>query len=687
MATQTGLAISTTRTWLTWLWTAIGYTVIGLTALIFRTHDLGGFVTVDEINFWVHRSEQFLNALQSGDYAATAISYHPGVTTMWLGSAGLLLRQFLSTAGLLEETSFPILLMFMRLPAALIHTLGVLLGYRLLRCLLPPYAALLAAFFWAVDPFVIAYSRLLHVDGLATTFGTLSLLAACVYWHHEHKASTLLLSAVCCGLAILSKSPSLILLPFVGLLAAAAQLSEVPPQAQQRSWWRLARALISRSLLIWCMILIATLFVLWPAMWIDPLRVYKLVLFGAEAEGLQPHMHGNFFLGRPIDAPGPLFYAATLALRTTPWTLLGLLLLGMWRTIPAAARRDLAALAGFVILFTLAMSIFPKKFNRYLVQAFPIVDILAAYGLLWGLGWLGKLTRATERIPPLVLRYVQSGWISILMGLALINAWAWHPYQIAAFNQLLGGAQAGAETFMIGWGEGLEQAAAWLNKQPDITGVRTASTLSVALQPYLRKGAQAMGPRQGKLPEKTGYVVIYVRSVQDGLLAPPFDQFYGRAKPLHIVSVKGLDYVWIYHAPPSIEQLRPAAFGPDIRLYGFSQQGSLQRGQTVSFRLVWEPRTPPPIDYTLFAHLIGPDGQRYAQVDLLYPTSQWSDNRYTTTEMLLSIPAEAPAGTYRVAIGLYNAADGARLPLKATDALTPAVAGPDALLLTPLKID
>ncbi len=90
----------------------------------------------------------------------------------------------LLAAGLLADESFATRLALLRLPVVLAHMLGLLLGYRLLRRLLPPTVAALAAFLWAVDPFIIGYSRLLHVDALAGTFMTLSLLAACLYWYH-----------------------------------------------------------------------------------------------------------------------------------------------------------------------------------------------------------------------------------------------------------------------------------------------------------------------------------------------------------------------------------------------------------------------------------------------------------------------------------------------------------------------
>src|SRR5687768_7942620 len=62
---------------------SISYLLIALVALAPRLVSLGSFVTVDEQAFWMPRSDTFLRAIQSGDFPATAISTHPGVTTMW----------------------------------------------------------------------------------------------------------------------------------------------------------------------------------------------------------------------------------------------------------------------------------------------------------------------------------------------------------------------------------------------------------------------------------------------------------------------------------------------------------------------------------------------------------------------------------------------------------------------------
>jgi 4-amino-4-deoxy-L-arabinose transferase-like glycosyltransferase len=674
---------------------SISYVVLALIALAPHVLSLGSFVTVDEMAFWQPRSDAFLRAIQSGDFPATAISTHPGVTTMWLGSAGIVLRRALLAWGLLHDDSFPIVLALFRLPVVLAHTAGILAGYAMLRRILPALAAALAALLWAADPFVIAYSRVLHVDALAGTFITLSLLAACVYWLHDRRMRFLALSAISAGLAIMSKSPALALPPLIGLIALAAQRRDQAPSAKDASRSIVQPAFVLRlwsflwPLALWAALCLLTAVALWPALWAGPLQAIEQVRVGVVGEGAEPHMQGNFFLGRPDDSPGLLFYPVALALRLTPWTLLGLLLLPIaWRRARdlAPARRSLALLLAYVLLFTLAMSLFPKKFNRYIEPVFPALDILAAVGLLaigdWGLRVWNRLRSSS----PFADRRsgAQALLVLALAAASLANIAYWHPHEIAAYNQALGGARAGAYAFLTGWGEGLEQAASWLNEQPDITGVRVATTQPSALQPYMRDGAQALAASDS-LPDRTGYVVVYVRSTQ-GLVWPPFDRFYPGAAPLHVVQIHGVDYAWIYQAPPPVTQAQPADFGEQIHLRGLIWDGVAEPGQPLALNLAWEVRAPPEADYMLFAHLIGAGGQRVAQVDIPYPTSGWRPGRYVTTDLPLALPADAPAGAYQLVIGLYDPANGRRLALRTGAPIDPALDGPDALVLTRVQI-
>src|SRR5262245_56676410 len=104
------------RFWLVSLAIPASYLFIGGVALAVLARQLGNFVTLDEVDFWLHRAEQFLAAIEAGDFAATALSTHPGVTTMWLGSLGILLRHGLTATGWLIDQPFPTMLALMRLP-------------------------------------------------------------------------------------------------------------------------------------------------------------------------------------------------------------------------------------------------------------------------------------------------------------------------------------------------------------------------------------------------------------------------------------------------------------------------------------------------------------------------------------------------------------------------------------------
>jgi hypothetical protein len=696
----------------------VGYLLVALAALIPRALDLGRFITDDEANFWLHRSDVFLNAVRSGDFIATAITTHPGVTTMWLGAGGIVARRALTGWGLLHSEAFPVILAFMRLPVVLVHVAAITAGYGLLRRMLPPRRfpalALLAALLWAADPFVVGYSRLLHTDALAMSFATLSLLAASWFWNHRAGRRWLVLSGIAAGLAFLSKSPALVLLPAVGLVALLAAFdmddrratsddrpslqppaSSLQPPASNQAHSPFVRLWsFVLPLGIWAALATLTVFVLWPALWVSPLAAYRQVQIGVTVEGAQPHMLGNFFLGRQDDAPGLLYYLLALPLRLTPWTLFGLLALPLaWWQMRRAARdgraqgRDLLALVAFVALFIAAMSVFPKKFDRYLVPAFPSLDILAAFGLYgigdWGLGIRHRLRRESPisiLSPP-----IKGVWPAGIVLAALLNVAWWQPYQIVAFNQLFGGTPTGARTFFMGWGEGLEQVAAWLNAQPDITSVRTIALRVTSLNPYLKDGAQADFPKGDQLRDRTGYVVVYLPQTQAGPPDAPFDRFYGRAAPLHVVRIHGVDFAWIYQAPPAVAQERPAGFGPNIRLYGFDAGGAWQRGQAMSLRLIWQATAPPPADYWLFAHLVGPDGRRHAQLDLPYPTGGWAPGRFTATDLPITLPADAPPGTYRLQIGLYLPG-GERLALTADDPRDRAPDSADTLVLTTFEV-
>ena len=81
-------------------------------------------------------------------------------------------------------------------------------------------------------------------------------------------------------------------------------------------------------------------------------------------------------------------------------------------------------------------------------------------------------------------------------------------------------------------------------------------------------------------------------------------------------------------------------------------------GDSVKISLQWEPAAAIGAVYHTYVHLLALDGDRIAQSDrqpggVYYPTTLWQVGERLLDEHILALPADAPAGTYRLAAGMY----------------------------------
>lgn len=93
---------------------------------------------------------------------------------------------------------------------------------------------------------------------------------------------------------------------------------------------------------------------------------------------------------------------------------------------------------------------------------------------------------------------------------------------------------------------------------------------------------------------------------------------------------------------------------------------TLAPGETLHITLRWLTTEPLEHSYKLFVHLTGDDAQPLAQWDGLpgmntRPTDQWEAGEAVTDHVLLPVPEQLTAGTYRVLAGLYDPETGERL--------------------------
>ena len=644
--TVSEVRMSRGRRLLGWLPFALFVAITLRMGLQSRMPDLDRFLTPDETR-WTCRAANFWNGLASGDLAATYQKEHPGVLTMWLGGLGqdvdpeadwAVACRDIPMSKLVAEAPRPALegirdrLFAGRRTVARFVALCLVLAIVLSARLLGVYVALMAGVLLMLDPFSIALGRVLHVDALTSSMMLLSALTLLLALHGAIEggggrsadgrrgpmAGWLLLSGGLAGLAALAKSPGLFLLPWAGLVlgldawerraAEAAAGSRIAvamralPVAVAVALWRL---------LPWLLAAMAAYLVAWPAMWEAPLTTLSQVFGGAADYAANPHEGHNYYRGRPIGDPGPTFYAVAWWWRTTPWTLLGLVLAawGIWsgrRTgvlIPERsgfpqARRDLPVLRGlllFALFFGLFMSLGAKKFDRYLLPAIPPLLVVAGWGWaqvsIWFSRWSSRtLAKVDEaEVPAEQVEEIRSTlrnmglvpWGLLLFGLGIGNSLHHHHY-LTFFNPLAGGQAAAPEALLVGWGEGTGDPARWLNRHPDATELEVATRYRSAFGPLFSGRALEMNKID---PATVDYYLFYINQLQRDLDPELIERYglhvegaaagtpawwaeierrieRGAQPPAHVTRIGDLVYALLYenrNRAPAVEAIRRLA--------------------------------------------------------------------------------------------------------------------------------
>lgn len=151
-----------------------------------------------------------------------------------------------------------------------------------------------------------------------------------------------------------------------------------------------------------------------------------------------------------------------------------------------------------------------------------------------------------------------------------------------------------------------------------------------------------------------------------------------------------LTYVQV--GTPQVRPAQPlpskADFGGQIALLGSNLAGQEQAapGTTVAIELVWQAIQQPEKDYTGFVQLLNAQGQLVAQQDHpltnnFLPATRWQPGLTVTDSYQIALPADLAPGAYRMIVGLYDAATGARLPL-----LVDGLAVGDVVIMNELNI-
>lgn len=111
-----------------------------------------------------------------------------------------------------------------------------------------------------------------------------------------------------------------------------------------------------------------------------------------------------------------------------------------------------------------------------------------------------------------------------------------------------------------------------------------------------------------------------------------------------------------------------AEFGDGIALLAAEiPEEGWNPGASQALSLTWRAAAPVRSRYTIFLHLIDPDGRPVAQGDQepwrgAYPTDAWLRGVPATDAYQLQLPPDLSPGSYQLVVGLYDPATGRRLP-------------------------
>lgn len=266
-------------------------------------------------------------------------------------------RQSFATLFSTNPTSFYLI---GRILAVVLSILAIPLTYALCRRMAGEGAALAAAIIVAVSPLHVEFSRIVRTDPLMTTF----LLAAMLYAVKAMSGQfgkDFLLSGMFIGLATATKYPGIIGAMIVVMASALARPESPVPWTSRGRW--LGLALLGG---------IIGFFGAAPFVVTAVREVYWILV----VEGRQPHLGAT---GSP-GLTNYLWYVKGPLREAVGWPLELVALMGFAASCRASSRPRLL-LAGFSLLFLLAIGLSLKRWDRWIVPLTPFIAILAGIGL------------------------------------------------------------------------------------------------------------------------------------------------------------------------------------------------------------------------------------------------------------------------------------------------------------------
>lgn len=497
--------------------------------VLYRLPQLG----FDNINIdapvWKTRTFEFASAFFSLNFDKTDVTYHPGVTLMWLSAVGVKIYNLFASAyyGNLDLSTirdYVGLDFTQKLMLVIVYALTLSITLHYLKKLNGNLFTFLFFFLLTFEPYFIGLTRVLHTDGMVTLFLFASYITL-YYSLTKNSRKSFVLSAFFAALSILTKSNSLIFIAYIFIFLILFNLKGT----------KNLFIVIKKSLklyVLWGIIILAFFTLIWPAMWVIPIQTIQKYIYGITGVGLEEHSQEWF--GVWVKDPGYLFYLVVYFIRSTPYFLIlstsGILLFVY--SIFKYKKVDKLYLGSllFVIFYTFILSISDKKLGRYILPVFPFMGLFAIYYFTQILNYF-KLKTKNRKLLAFLFSF-------IFIILSFIQTYKIFPDYLMYFSPIIGGYEVGKNIEELKWPIGYSTLATYLN------GLEGSKDRYVLIRYGYIYNPWNISKKTGTLSQKTDkdpgvYFILEKLS----------DWRYVRGKGvklIKILKVGGYDTFWIY---------------------------------------------------------------------------------------------------------------------------------------------
>lgn len=411
---------------------------------------------------WKQRIYDFGTGVFTLDFQKTNQKYHPGVTLLWVGTIAVkfhtLVNDYISPNPSSENSvDYMFSLNYYQILFVVIFCAFLYFFlYLLISKLWGELKSLVVLAVIALEPFFMGLTTTLHLDGILSILMINCLVSFYLFLSKDNK-KYLYLSAVFMGLALLTKTTALLLLPILVvvyiftrhrfrelpllnslwalnltsnpnkiLTTLKSFFTSLPKMLAAKNFFKI---IFSRGLpfyknfiftfFIFSLISCLVYFLLWPSMWQFPIdtinTVYKGVTVGTDD-------HSQIFFGQLVSDPGPLYYLLVFITKTPVYIFLAVLL-ALYIQLNTTYKKYTFEIFILMssILFLIEISIPSKKLDRYILPTMLLVSV-------WSLSYLydryKKLVYSFFIINLLVIFYLRYDFFSYFNPLIGDNRFA-----------------------------------------------------------------------------------------------------------------------------------------------------------------------------------------------------------------------------------------------------------------------